>query len=76
MRSRVVGGKEYRAVIEAAFDGTQVRLSFPFAGLPIGNAMAATKLATPGDLSHLLRILIVSPEARPHRWQAQSRRRF
>jgi hypothetical protein len=42
-----LGGKEYRAAIEAAFEGTRVRLSFPFAGLPIGKAMAATKLATP-----------------------------
>lgn len=42
-----LGGKEYRAAIEAAFEGTPVRLSFPFAQLPIGKAMAATKLATP-----------------------------
>lgn len=41
-----LGGKEYRAAIEAAFEGMRVRLSFPFAGLPIGKAMAATKLAT------------------------------
>jgi hypothetical protein len=42
-----LGGKEYRAAIEAAFEDTGVRLSFPFAGLPMGKAMAATKLATP-----------------------------
>jgi hypothetical protein len=42
-----LGGKEYRAAIEAAFEGTRVQLSFPFAGLPIGKAMAATKLAAP-----------------------------
>jgi len=41
-----LGGKEYRAAIEAAFEGTQVLLSFPFAGLPIGKAMQATKRAT------------------------------
>lgn len=41
-----LGGKEYRAAMKAAFEGTKVRLSFPFAGLPIGKAMAATKLAT------------------------------
>lgn len=41
-----LGGKEYRAAIEAAFEGTRVRLSFPFARLPIGKAMAATKSAT------------------------------
>jgi hypothetical protein len=41
-----LGGKEYRAALEAAFEGTPVRLSFPFAGLPIGKAMAAVKLAT------------------------------
>ena len=41
-----LGGKKYRAAIEAAFEGTNVRPCFPFAGLPIGKAMAATKLAT------------------------------
>jgi hypothetical protein len=41
-----LGGKEYRAAMKAAFESTNVRLSFPFAGLPIGKAMAATKLAT------------------------------
>ena len=40
-----LGGKEYCAAIEAAFDGTHVQLSFPFAGLPIGKAMGATKRA-------------------------------
>ena len=39
-------GKEYRVALEAAFEGTQVRLSIPFSGLPIGKAMAATKLAS------------------------------
>src|SRR5512146_2698741 len=42
-----LGGKEYRAAVEAAFEGTSVRPRFPFAGLPIGKAMAATKLAVP-----------------------------
>lgn len=42
-----LGGKDYCAAIEAAFEGTRVRLSFPFARLPMGKAMAATKLATP-----------------------------
>jgi hypothetical protein len=41
-----LGGKEYHAVMKAAFEGTRVELRFPFAGLPIGKAMAATKLAT------------------------------
>jgi len=41
-----LGGQEYRAAIEAAFDGTAVALGFPFAGLPIGKAMGATKRAT------------------------------
>jgi hypothetical protein len=40
-----LGGKEYRAVIEAAVEGTSVCLTFPFAGLPIGRAMKATKRA-------------------------------
>jgi hypothetical protein len=42
-----LGGKEYRAAIEAAFQGKQPRLSFPFARLPMGEAMSATKRATP-----------------------------
>jgi hypothetical protein len=41
-----LGGKEYRAAIEAAFSGTPVNLKFPFSGLPIGKAMGATKRAT------------------------------
>jgi hypothetical protein len=41
-----LGAKEYRDAIEAAFDGTEVRLSFPFAGLPMGKVMGATKRAT------------------------------
>jgi hypothetical protein len=41
-----LGGKEYRDVIDAAFEGTRVRLSFPFAGLPMGKAMGVTKQAT------------------------------
>lgn len=40
-----LGGKEYRAAIEAAFTGAPTALSFPFAGLPIGKAMAAAKRA-------------------------------
>jgi cytoplasmic iron level regulating protein YaaA (DUF328/UPF0246 family) len=45
-----LGGKEYRAAIEAAFAGTRVRLTFPFAGLKLGPAMSATKRATAGQL--------------------------
>ena len=41
-----LGGTEYRAAIKAAFEGTGSELSFPFAGLPIGKAMGATKRAT------------------------------
>lgn len=40
-----LGGKEYRAMIRAAFDGIPVVLEFPCAGLPIGRAMAAAKMA-------------------------------
>jgi len=40
-----LGGKEYRAAVEEAFRGTHVILRFPFAGLPIGKAMGATKRA-------------------------------
>ncbi len=40
-----LGGSEYRAMIQAAFDGVPAILEFPFAGLPIGRAMAAVKTA-------------------------------
>lgn len=40
-----LGGKEYRNAIEAAFEETSVQLTFPFAGLPIGKALQATKRA-------------------------------
>ena len=46
-----LGGKEYRAVVEAAFADLSVRLVFPFAGLPLGKSLQATKCAiTSGDL--------------------------
>ena len=38
-----LGGKEYRAAVKEAFASSQV--VFPFAGLPIGRAMSATKRA-------------------------------
>ncbi|HEX9041723.1 MAG TPA: hypothetical protein VF838_11945 [Trebonia sp.] len=41
-----LGGKEYRAAIAAAFEGTAPALTLPFAGLPIGKAMKAIKRAT------------------------------
>jgi hypothetical protein len=41
-----LGGKEYREAVAAAFEGTPVSLRFPFAGLPIGKAMGATKRAS------------------------------
>lgn len=40
-----LGGKDYRAIVQEVFSGTGVTLLFPFAGLPIGEAMAATKQA-------------------------------
>lgn len=40
-----LGGKEYRSAIESAFHQTPVELLFPFAGLPIGKSMQATKRA-------------------------------
>lgn len=40
-----LGGKEYREAIGAAFRGAPVSLTFPFAGMPIGKAMGATKRA-------------------------------
>ncbi len=45
-----LGGKEYRHAVEAAFAPWPIPLVFPFAGLPIGKAMQATKQAvTTGD---------------------------
>ncbi len=40
-----LGGKDYRQAIETAFEGTGIKLHFPFSGLPIGRAMQATKQA-------------------------------
>ncbi len=37
--------REYREVVEEAFAGTNVQLESPFAELPIGKIMAATKAA-------------------------------
>jgi len=44
-----LGGKEYRAVVEAAFSPFGTEVEFPFAGLPIGLAMQAVKRATGGS---------------------------
>lgn len=41
----VLGGRHYQEVTRRAFDGLPVRLVAPFAGLPIGKMMQATKLA-------------------------------
>lgn len=43
-----LGGKEYRAMIEAAFAPFDRTVECPFAGLPIGLAMQAIKRATLG----------------------------
>jgi hypothetical protein len=47
-----LGGKEYRAALTCAFQGSGVALRFPFAGLPIGKMLQATRRAidsgTPG----------------------------
>ncbi|MHA2218429.1 MAG: DUF6884 domain-containing protein [Candidatus Hodarchaeales archaeon] len=40
-----LGGKEYRKMIEESFSNYPVKLIFPFAGLPLGFAMQATKKA-------------------------------
>jgi hypothetical protein len=46
-----LGGKDYRARIDAAFADAPVRLVFPFAGLPQGRLLRATKVAVKaGDL--------------------------
>lgn len=41
-----MGGKQYRLATADAFQGLSFELKFPFAGLPIGKAMQATKFAT------------------------------
>lgn len=38
-----LGGRAYREAVTAAFADTNVRLAFPFAGLPIGRMMQATR---------------------------------
>lgn len=38
-----LGSKEYRAMMEASFSQYNIRPEFPFAGLPIGKAMAKIK---------------------------------
>jgi hypothetical protein len=43
-----LGGRDYRTIIEQVFTEERDRLCFPFAGLPIGKAMQATKQAHPG----------------------------
>jgi len=40
-----LGGAEYQAALRMAFGLTAVRLTFPFAGLPVGKAMAAAVAA-------------------------------
>lgn len=47
-----LGGSDYRAVIAEAFAPISTQLIFPFAGLPIGMAMAAVKKAIAGGPSH------------------------
>lgn len=44
-----LGGKAYRAAITVAFAPFDVRLAFPFAGLPIGRMLQATKRALDAD---------------------------
>jgi hypothetical protein len=41
-----LGGQKYRAIIGAAFETFGKVVEFPFAGLPIGRAMQATKRTT------------------------------
>ena len=40
-----LGGKEYRAAVATAFADLPVRLVYPFAGLPLGKSLQATKQA-------------------------------
>ncbi len=48
-----LGGVEYRNAVTAAFDQFSVRIAFPFAGLPIGRMMQATKQAIESGDSRL-----------------------
>jgi hypothetical protein len=41
-----LGGIEYRRVLKEAFAGLSPRIEFPFEGLPLGEALHKTKLAT------------------------------
>ncbi|HUG17075.1 MAG TPA: hypothetical protein VMM78_18855, partial [Thermomicrobiales bacterium] len=43
-----LGGKEYRDALMSTFKGVDVKLVFPFAGLPLGKMMRATKQALSG----------------------------
>jgi cytoplasmic iron level regulating protein YaaA (DUF328/UPF0246 family) len=49
----VLGGTEYRKVVAEAFAGADVRLEFPFAGLPLGQAMQAAKRAIGSQIDAL-----------------------
>lgn len=40
-----LGGREYREIIGAVFRDVPVQVLFPFAGLPLGKALQATKQA-------------------------------
>lgn len=42
-------GKEYRAVVQAAFAPWPVPIRFPFAGLPLGHSMRAAKVVITSD---------------------------
>jgi hypothetical protein len=40
-----LGGKAYRAAVEAAFADSPTRIVFPFAGMPLGKSLQAVKHA-------------------------------
>lgn len=42
----VLGGKEYRAIVEKAFAPFDVKIRFPFAGLDMFKVISVTKTAT------------------------------
>jgi hypothetical protein len=44
-RVLALGGRDYRAPIESAFAGTNVRVEFPFAGMTLGVSLGAVKRA-------------------------------
>lgn len=46
-----LGGRAYQQVVSAAFDGLAPVVRYPFAGLPIGKSIQATRRAIAADIA-------------------------